>query len=478
MNFKKYKILGLMLFNLTALSACKEMIETVPTEQIESDRALNTKSNIESATYGAYAILRHVNLYGRDLLVFGDALADNTLHTNVSSSLVSVYNNVTAAHFDNWIPGFYGVNRINLALEAIEKIDATPEWKDGLKYQLLFLRALIYFDLAKVYGYDVTARFAAGDRGTIPLITKGVKNVSDIELKPRASIEETYAFIFQDLNDATAAIRGAANVSTSQHRVNLSAINALYARVALHAGEYRVAINKASEVINGNIGRLTTAADYVSGWRAETHPESIFEIKVNVNENLGANNSLRATYTSRAFVTSAEPATHGIFAVSDQLFSLYATGDVRKNLIMKGLGNNINRNEMTKFISKNGVKDLDNIPVLRMAEMYLIKAEAYQTTNIGMIDSARYNLNIILNSRGLSSVTPTGNALYDEIFKQRRLEFAFEGHRWFDLKRTGATITKPNLSDPIMNSSFKMLANIPVSEVNSSGGIVRQNRSY
>jgi hypothetical protein len=476
MNIKRYQILGSMLFAFAFLSGCKDMIETKPTEQIEADQALNSKGNIESATYGAYAILRHVNLYGRDLLVFGDALADNTLHTNVSTSLFSVYNNATAAHFDNWIPGYYGINRINLALEAIDKINADEQWKDGLRYQLLFLRALIYFDLAKVYGYDKTAIHGAGDRGTVPLITKGVKNVSDIQISPRASIDETYAFIFKDLDDATTAFRRAGEVSTSQHRVTMSAINALYARVALHGREYRTAINKASEVINGTVGRLTSVSDYLSGWRAETHPESIFEIKVNVNENIGANNSLRATYTSRAFLTSTEPATHGIFAVSDELFSLYAATDVRKSLIMKGLGNNINRNEMTKFISKNGVKDLDNIPVFRMPEMYLIKAEAYQNTNI--IDSAQHNLNVILNSRGLAAVTITGNALKDEILKQRRLEFAFEGHRWFDLKRTGGSINKPNLTSEINSTSFKILANIPVSEVNSSGGVVRQNRGY
>lgn len=461
---------------LMLIAGCKQMIETNPTEQLDASKALNTKTNIEAATYGTYSVLRDVTLYGRDLVAFADALADNTLHTNVSSSLAGIYNNTTGSHFNNWPVAFDGVNRANLALEAIEKFNGTQIWKDNLAGQLHFLRALLYFDMAKAYGYDPTYIVGSADRGTVPLQTKGVTAVSQMEIKPRASITEMYNFIYKELDSAYAKLKRVGGGGTNPHRVTLSAVNALYARVALHKGDYSTVIDRATEAINGNIGILTNANNFLNGWRAETHPESIFEIKINVNENLGANNSLRATYTTRAFLDSQEPSTHGVLAVGDELYALYQNTDVRKGLIIKGLGNNINRNEMTKFISKGGVKDLDNIPVLRMAEMYLDRAEAYYQLTPARQDLALLDLNKILVSRGLYEVNLSNSALYEEILKQRRLEFAFEGYRWFDLKRLGRNIVKNGTT--LSASSFKLLARVPLSEVNSSNRIVQQNRSY
>lgn len=480
MKIKKYISLLLLAVALlgTVLLGCKKMIETNPTEQLDASKALTSKSNIEAATYGVYAILRDVNLYGRDLVVFADALADNTVHTGVSTSLLNVYNNNTGAHFENWQSAFDGINRANLALDAIEKFNGSPTWKDNLAGQLHFLRALLYFDLAKVYGYDPSYVISNGDtdRGTVPLQTKGVTSVGQMEIKPRASITEMYKFIYKELDSAYAKLNRVGGGGTNPHRVTLSAVNALYARVALHNEDYSTVISRTTEAISGNVGILTNANNFLNGWRAETHPESIFEIKINVNENLGANNSLRATYTTRAFLDSQEPSTHGVLAVGDELYALYQNNDVRKALIMKGLGNNTNRNEMTKFISKGGVKDLDNIPVLRMAEMYLDRAEAYYKLTPARQDMALLDLNKILVSRGLPEVNLSNNALYEEILKQRRLEFAFEGYRWFDLKRLGRNIVKNGTT--ISSSSFKLLARVPYSEVNASNKIVRQNVGY
>lgn len=463
--------------SLLGLVGCKQMIELQPTEQLDASKALNTKSNIEAATFGCYAVLRDVSLYGRNLVVYGDALADNTLHTNVSTSLIGIYNNNTGSHFDNWEAAYDGINRINLALEAIDNFNGTASWKDNLAGQLHFLRALLYFDIAKVYGYDKGVDISAdADRGAGPLQTKGVTSVDQIVIKPRASVADTYKFIYTELDSAYAKLKRVGGGGSNSHRVTINAVNALYSRVSLHQNEWQKVIEWSSEAIQGNVGTLTNANNYINGWRAETHPESIFEVKVNVNENIGANSSLRATYTSRAFLDAQEPATHGLLAVGDALYSLYTNNDVRKGLIIKGLGNNVNRNEMTKFISKGGVKDLDNIPILRMAEMYLNRAEAYYKLIPARQDLALLDLNKILVNRGLPEVNLSNNALLEEIIKQRRLEFAFEGYRWFDLKRLGRNIEKNGTT--ILSSNFKMLARVPLSEINSAERVVRQNRGY
>lgn len=458
----------------TATMSCKDMIDIKPTEQLDAGIALNSKANIEAATNGVYATLRNVSLYGRDLVAYGDGLADNVLHTGVSTSLQNITNNTFGSHFNTWAAAFDGINRANLVLGALQTFEGDKEWKDNLEAQLFFLRALLYFDLAKVYAYDPKAVFARRENGTVPLQTKGVIAVSQLEIKPRASITDTYQFIYTDLDSAYTKLKRVNSQSTNPHKVTLSAVSALYSRVALHDLNLKKVLDYSNVAINGNVGSLTNANNYVAGWRSDTHPESIFEIKVNVRENLGANESLRATYTSRAFADSKEPSTHGLFSVSDELFSLYTTADVRKQLIIKGLGNNLLRNEMTKFISKGGVKDLDNIPVIRMPEMYLNKAEAYYRDS--KIDSAQANLNVVLVNRGLAATTLTGSALFEEIIKQRRLEYAFEGYRWFDLKRLQRNVVK--LPQTINASDTRILARVPISEINSSKNIIKQNDGY
>jgi len=454
------------------LNACKRAIELDPKQSIPSDQALEEMGDIQAGAFGVYAILRDVNLYGRDLIAVSEALADNTFHTNLGG-LRNEWNNNVGAHLDPWEAGFYGINRANLVLEAIEKVDAPNSWKDAWAGQMHFLRALLYFDMSKVYGYDPTAIIGANDRGTVPIYEKGVIDINDLVLVGRAPIAYMYDFIYKDLDSAYAKL-SRNTVGSAPHRVTAEAVNALYSRVALFRGDYETVVTKSNAVLTNLGSSFQTNASYVNAWRAETHPESIFEVKFNINENVGANNSLRATYMSRAFVTDAIPSTHGTLVVGDELMALYGPSDVRRQLIMKGLGNNINRNEMTKFSSRGGVKDLDNVPVIRISELYLNRAEAYfRLDEPGL---AQDDVNIIRVRAGLSATTATGSALLEEILLQRRLEFAFEGHRWFDLKRLGRNVVKSGRTLPFTDP--RILARIPFREVNASEGMIRQNRGY
>lgn len=455
-----------------ALASCKKLIDVDPKQSIPSDTALETVEDIEAGAFGVYATLRSTDLYGRDLIAVAEALADNTLHTNLGG-LRSEWNNNLGAHLAPWEAGFYGVNRANLVLEAIDRVEAPVAWKDAWAGQMHFLRALLYFNMSTVYGYDPTAVVGANDRGAVPIYEKGVTNIDDLVLVGRAPISTMYEFIYKDLDSAYAKL-SRNTVGIRPHRVTPEAVNALYSRVALFRGDYPKVVTQATATLDKVSSSLQPNASYISAWRAETHPESVFEVKFNTNENVGANNSLRATYMSRAFVTDQIPSTHGTLVVGEALWQLYEANDVRRQLIMPGLGNNINRNEMTKFSSRGGVKDLDNVPVIRVSELYLNRAEAY--FHMDNPDLAQADVNIIRQRAGLSATTLTGSALLEEILLQRRLEFAFEGHRWFDLKRLGRNIVKSN--GTLSFTDYRVLARIPFREVNASENMIRQNRGY
>src|SRR5690606_8513859 len=156
MKKKFYTYIVVLLIECMGLNACKREIELDTKQSIPSDQALEEMGDIQAGAFGVYAILRDVNLYGRDLIAVSEALADNTFHTNLGG-LRNEWNNNVGAHLDPWEAGFYGINRANLVLEAIEKVDAPNSWKDAWAGQMHFLRALLYFDMSKVYGYDPTA---------------------------------------------------------------------------------------------------------------------------------------------------------------------------------------------------------------------------------------------------------------------------------------------------------------------------------
>lgn len=467
-----YRPIVIIVFLTLILSGCKELIELDPKQSIPSEAALETIEDIEAGAFGAYAVLRKVSLYGRDLVAASEALADNTFHTNLGS-LRDVYNNNPGAHLDAWKDAYEGINRANLVMAAIEEIDAPAKWKDSWFGQMQFIRALLYFNLSTIYGYDPTAIISDNNRGSVPIVEQGVINIDDLVLIPRAPITDMYDFLYQELDSAFEKLeRG--DVTTAPHRVTSAAVLALYSRVALFNGDYSKVVEMANKALEQNIGIFQSGDAYLGAWRSETHPESIFEVKFNINENVGANNSLRATYTTRAFLDDTKPSTHGALAVSDELLDLYEDGDVRRGLIIKGLGNNINRNEMTKFISRGGVKDLDNVPVFRISELFLNRAEAYY--HLRREDLALEDVNKIRVRAGIGNTTASGSSLYEEILLQRRLEFAFEGHRWFDLKRLGRNIVKNGRTLPF--ADYRVLARVPYREINAYEGILRQNVGY
>lgn len=456
---KKLKIL-ILISILFTLGSCEKLLEVNPRQSIDSEGALSSPEAVEAAVNGVYARLREVSLYGRDLIALPDVLSDNTYNTGAGNRLVRESNNEAGYHISNWRYSYYAINQINLILEALDNLDAEESFKNKIKGQSLFLRALIYHNLARVYAYDPTAIIPSQDHGAVPIISKGVRQVSDIQLSDRASIEQVYALIYSDLSEAYTLLADQGN-SRAPFFATQGAVAALFSRVALYNGDYDRVISEAGHAIASGTASFPGKDQLVASWRSEKHPESFFEIPFSSADNLGSNESLRATFMTRTTIESTTPASHGNIVVSDDLYELYDTEDLRLNFFQKGLSANKDRYEVNKYASKNGVPNLDNIPVIRMAEVILNLAEAHARKENW--DLANIELNKIRTRAGLPEATLQGQELLDEILLQRRLEFAFEGHRFFDLKRLGLPIIKDTGNVPF--EDFRILSRIPVREI-------------
>ena len=500
--------LSLIALVVTSFSACRDALVIDPRQSIDAATALNTKDGINAAVVSVYSRFKSVRLYGRDLIAIPEALADNGFATNKSGRLLPEANNVFRAHFTgtHWSACYNGINQANLILEAIPTSTApgvTAADKASWTAQLQYLRALYYFDLVKVYSYMPGTTVPAQDKGGIPIVLKGIStSAGAIELLPsRAPIADVYAQVIADLVAAEAVLAN----STNANFANKAAAQALLSRVYLYMKDYAKAKEWADKCITlVGPSRLSNAGSYVAQWRNATHQETLFQFTLASNaENNGVNESLQTSFTTLTAPGGALLATGGFGDLVPTISLMNALGitltggntttnfglnasiasrssDVRNLLYEPGTtGRGNSKVECTKYIGKNGFINLDNLPVIRIAEVYLTRAEAMTTPGSPVFNetAALADLNTIATNRGLTAFALSGSALYEEILNQRRLELAFEGHRFFDLKRLGRDLVKAPHYLTVAFTDIRILAPLPTSEIDGNKNMV-QNAGY
>jgi hypothetical protein len=507
---KQIYIGGLLLALLVSAVSCKKGLEVDPRQSVRLEDALTSRDNVNAAILGVYARLKNLRVYGRDLVAIPEALADNGFATNKSGRLVAEANNNPGAHFAHWNSAYFAIAEINLILDAVPKLNVLPvvttAERNNWEGQLKFLRALFYFDLVKAYGYEPGQGVLGQDRGGVPFVTATPTSVeaAAANLPARAKVEDVYTAIYKDLTEANSQLANSFSSSVFPQLATKVAAQSLFARVALYNRDYTRAKSWADSAIAVVGSRLMNAGAYVNGWRTAINPESIFEVRfVNQAENNGVNESPQTTFT-----TLLVPGNTGLLGgfgdlvPSSTLLSELGitatfaggtvsarTDDVRNLLYEQGsAGRGTARVECTKFLGKNGFPNLDNIPVIRVSDLFLIRAEALSaaTSPIQDLTAARADLVRIKQNRYTNYATTqqtfdngltTQSALFNEIIRQRRLEFAFEGHRFFDLKRLGRDIVKAPHYATLPYTDFKILPSIPVRETDNNPNLV-QNFGY
>jgi hypothetical protein len=532
MNMKSFKNifhqLSLGILAVTLLNSCEKQLETTPQQSVEATTALTTRDGIDASITSIYGRLKSARLYGRDLITHPEALADNGYATNKSGRLVPEANNTFGAanHFTGtiWSSSYAAINQINLTLAAIPKLLNIPQTDiDRWNGQLYYLRGLYYFELVRVYAYIPGAVVASQDKGGVPITTSGFATVDSalLYLPARAPIADVYNLVVSDLTKANGLLTGSGGTVSSASLANKGASQLLLARVNLYRKNFSEAKRWADSAINLAGSRLTNTTNYVAQWRGEYNNETLFQVRFATSaENIGVNESLQTSFTtlgSPASVLGAPPTSAPTVGFGDLVptlgllneLGITLTGgnnftnfnganasiasrntDVRNLLYEVGtLGRGKSYVESTKFLGKNGVVNLDNVPVLRISEAYLIRSEAMATAGSPVLNlaNALADLKTIKSNRYTgyagSAIETADNAmtqaeLYEEIIRQRRLEFAFEGHRFFDLKRLGRDIVKSLATGVVVAfTDVRILPAIPQVEVDGNPNL-KQNAGY
>jgi starch-binding outer membrane protein, SusD/RagB family len=504
-----YKFLWLVAL-VVAIASCKKELEVDPRQSIRIEDALGSRDNINAAITGIYGRLKNLRVYGRDLIALPEALADNGFVTQKSGRLINETTNVQNAHFTAgfYQQSYFGIAEINLALAAIPTAQGTPAItaaeRDNWEGQLKFLRGLFLFNLVRVYGYDPGVGVPGQDRGGIPISLSTPTVVAEAVkvLGPRVSVDSIYNVIYRDLTQANLQLANSASASVFPQFATKVAVQGLFSRVALTRKDYTNCKRWADSAINFAGGRLVNSGSVVNSWRNPVHPESLFEIRfANQAENNGVNESPQTTFTT--LLVPGNPGVVGGFGdlvptpvLRTELGIAGAFGpatitsrtDDARNLLYE-VGSPARGTayvECTKFIGKNGFPNLDNLPVIRIPEVYLNRAEAMATPGSPVFDetAARNDLIRIKQNRYTNYAVSqqtfdnglTGSALFEEILRQRRLELAFEGSRFFDLKRLGRDIVKAQSAN-LAYTDFRILAPFPIRETDLNP-LLLQNFGY
>jgi hypothetical protein len=376
-----------------------------------------------------------------------------------------------------WISNFEGIGRATYALKFLPDIN-TPD-RDRFIGEAKLLRAYFYFNLVRTFG-------------GVPKIDNVLQSEVDIETaSTRASAADIYAYIESDLNDAITKLP--VNVAAAENgRVTRGAAQALLAKVSLYQKKWAQAKAMADAVIAS--GQYSLLTDYSKIWReaGEFSSESIWEVNaIGTTPNKGIEGY---------FVVQAPRGDNGLgwgFNTPTQdLVNAYEPGDLRKaatimfagqtlwdGFVVSPLASNPRYNYKS-YVSKtkesfNGDdwNSNKNLRILRYGEVLLIKAEA--ENELGNIGPAQSALNQIRNRAGLPNTTAaTQTDLRNAIYKERRVEMAFEHDRMFDLRRTGrAGVVLRAHGKPYVDGKHDLFP-IPQHEIDLSNGKLMQNPGY
>lgn len=495
MKYRKI-IIALIAINL---GACD--ITTRDQSTLDPATALNNTSGVQSAILSAYRRVWEFNLWGQQANLHGDAFADNLEIANNTGRYQQEIVNAVGVYADRWgsgTPGFgegcYGIVKdANYAIAFIPKLNistvpssvtvTSQQVLDHLTAEAKFLRALAYFELSRVYSYEPGKEQNGFNLGAV-LRLDPTLTVSNASAKPRSTNLETYQQMEKDLQDAYGGLLAQSQVAgwptalgtnAFPYRATKAAAAALLARVYLYWGRYADADIQATAALSQLITPPpVNTAGFVGSWSGIPHPESIFEAQIIATDFSGVdgqNNSLNSITTNMLGGGSQYAV-----AASAELYAAHEVGDIRKSMYVVSAAT-LNKPQCRKWPGEKG-SYVENIPILRKAEMYLIQAESRART--GSDVTAQSAINTIRTNRGLLATALTGQPLIDLIMNERRVELAFEGHRFYDLKRLGLPITKTAASNTtiLQPNDFRILMQIPVQQIILSGGLLKQNPGY
>lgn len=465
MNMKK--LLYIIVLACFLGSCTDDFLDKQPTNYSTQKQLLSTSQGVASALIGCYSDFQSYTYYGRNFVIIGDVYADNAkLSSQNTGNFSSFYNySVTADDEDLsafWSTAYRIIHNANNIIAVCE--DSTrDDISESVHGEALAIRSLAYFDLLRMF-----ANKSSFSNEGIPIA------VDTIPYPERTAVRTVYAQIIKDLKSAEELLE---NADVTPFRFNKYSVEALLVLVYMSDNQWTNAIKVAENLIASNQYSLLTAEDYIASWSQESSSESIFSIAMSSTDNPGTN----------SIGHMLSPDGYGGVVPTEDLLSLYSDSDIRTQFF-----NTRSETYFNKYPGREGL-GIDNVPVIRLSEIYFILSECYMLKMMQSTDATEqqqyYEKALALMEQltkrvdascVLDNLSPTD--LYMKIYEEYRKEFAFEGKRFFQLKRSvySFPIERKDCNASICtieNPSPLFAFPIPTAELNANPNL-SQNQGY
>lgn len=429
------------IFNITrsiivgaVLVSCASDLDVKPAINVNSLDAIKTSKDVKGLLIGAYSNMGGANLYGGGVYVYSDLLASDIINgTDINffgtfQELSQMANKEIP--IDNifvsrvWLNAYATINTANEVLNSLSLVESLS--KDRVEGEAKFIRASMYFELVKLYGRAWNDGDPTKNPG-VPLVLVPTHSYGESIAHPsRSTVKAVYDQIISDLNDAERLLP--ISNSESYYFVTTGAAAAQLSRIYLVQGLYNLALAAANRVISSNAYELVN--NYADEFPYEGTPvritnksEDIFAVQVSDQQGI---NNLNTYYATGDF------GGRGDIEISQDFIDTFYPGDTR-TLFFEDDGTGFGLSYTHKFDNQFG-----NVKILRLAEMYLTRAECNLRGNTSVGDTPLNDINRIRSRAGIPTLTSV--ALQD-VLDERRLELAFEGQWLVDAKRTQSTVS-------------------------------------
>jgi len=435
---------------LVLFTGCDKYLDLEPSQNISENIALTSDQNVKSVLVGAYSLFDNPGIYGGNALRNAELLGGNNEiqwvgtyidPRQVFNKTMIASNSEAAAH---WEDAYAVINTVNNVLSALNivKEDDQPR----VEGEALFLRGMMYFDLVRFFGGQYEPGTPNSQLG-VPLVLTPTQGINESSYVTRNTVEQVYTQIIADLTNAAAKLPADNDVYASK-----GAANALLARVYLQKSDFAKARDAAHAVISSDLYEMQTA--YADIFNNDNNTlEDVFATQITPQDRFSA--------MTEYFSVPEYGGRDGDIDILPGHLNLYPAGDERKDLFF--IGNGAFRSG--KWNNQYGVVNL-----IRLAEMYLIRAECNQrlTTAIGATPVSDFN-----QTWARAGNTPKLTVTLADILMERRLELSFEGFRIHDQRRLKENVGALPYNDP------KLLFPIPSREIDANPNLKnQQNPGY